>query len=239
MLCTSYFCIFGIHHDDLSHIGVGIGESDVLLPLWGDGNTGDTGISLTSLYGSDDGIKLHIKNLDIHAQHIADGIRHIYINTHNLTILVVLEWFEGGIGGKAETLLQSELLQRFRNILLHIRSLRRISHGNAPFQMAVDDGIDDAIRLQDTDGMIDRLLQFGMILCHTDGERGGIEGFRQNAERRIHPLECLGWCLIGHHTVDFTLEERLNGISSLVESFYLGAISFLFQLCGKAVAGGT
>ena len=31
MLCTSYFCIFGIHHDDLSHIGVGIGESDVLL----------------------------------------------------------------------------------------------------------------------------------------------------------------------------------------------------------------
>ena len=105
--------------------------------------------------------------------------------------------------------------------------------------MTVDDGIDDTIRLQDTDGMVDGLLQLGMILCHTDGERGGIEGFRQNAERGIHPLECLGWRLIGHHTVDLILEERLNGIGSLVVSFYLGAISFLFQLCGKAVAGGT
>ena len=34
-------------------------------------------------YRGDDGIKLHIENLDIHAQHIADGIRHIHVDAHN------------------------------------------------------------------------------------------------------------------------------------------------------------
>ncbi len=105
--------------------------------------------------------------------------------------------------------------------------------------MAVDDGIDDAILLQDTDGLIDGLLQLGMILSHTDGERGSIEGFGQDTERWIHPLECLGWRLIGHHTVYLTLQECLDGIGSLVVPFYLGAISFLFQLRSKSVASST
>lgn len=51
----------------------------------------NTRICLTSLYRGDDGIKLHIENLDIHAQHIADGIRHIHVDAHNLAILVIFE----------------------------------------------------------------------------------------------------------------------------------------------------
>ena len=131
------------------------------------------------------------------------------------------------------------MLQRFRSHFLHIRSLWRISHGNAPFQMAVDDGIDDAIRFQDTDGIIDGLLQLSMILSHADGERGRVEGLRQDIERWIHPLESLGRRLIGHHTVYLTLQECLDGIGTLVVPFHLGAISFLFQLGGKTVTRGT
>ena len=96
--------------------------------------------------------------------------------------------------------------------------------------MAVDDGIDDAILFQDTDGMIDGLLQLSMILSHADGERGRIEGFGQDTERWVHPLECLGWRLIGHHAVYLTLQECLDGIGSLVIPFYLGTATFLFQL---------
>ena len=36
---------------------------------------------------------------------------------------------------------------------------------------------------QNADGMIDGLLQLSMILSHTDGERGRIEGFGQDTER--------------------------------------------------------
>ena len=97
--------------------------------------------------------------------------------------------------------------------------------------MAVDDGIDDAILFQNADGMIDGLLQLSMILSHADGERGCIEGFGQDTERWVHPLECLGWRLIGHHAVYLTLQECLDGIGSLVVPFYLGTATFLFQLC--------
>ena len=96
--------------------------------------------------------------------------------------------------------------------------------------MAVDDGIDDAILFQNADGMIDGLLQLSMILSHADGERGRIEGFGQDTERWVHPLECLGWRLIGHHAVNLTLQECLDGIGSLVVPFYLGTATFLFQI---------
>ena len=38
---------------------------------------GNTRIRLTSLYRGDDGIKLHIENLDIHAHHIEIGRAHV------------------------------------------------------------------------------------------------------------------------------------------------------------------
>ena len=217
-LISSCFHIAGIHHDYLSHIGIGIRKSDILLPFRSNRNAGNTRIRLTSLYRGDDGIKLHIENLYIHAQYIADGICHIHVDAHNLAILVIFERLEGSVGGKTETRLQAEFLQRFRSHLLHVRSLWRISHGYAPFQMAVDDG------------MIDGLLQLCMILRNADGERRRIEGFGQDTERWVHPLECLGWRLIGHHAVYLTLQECLDGIGSLVIPFYLGTATFLFQL---------
>ena len=229
-LISSCFHIAGIHHDYLSHIGIGICKSDILLPFRSNRDAGNTRICLTSLYRGDDGIKLHIENLYIHAQYIADGICHIHVDAHNLAILVIFERLEGSVGGKTETRLQAEFLQRFRSHLLHLRSLWRISHGYAPFQMAVDDGIDDAILFQDTDGTIDGLLQLCMILSNADGERRRIEGFGQDTERWVHPLECLGWRLIGHHAVYLTLQECLDGIGSLVIPFYLGTATFLFQL---------
>ena len=62
---------------------------------------------------------------------------------------------------------RAEFLQRFRSHLLHLRSLWRISHGYAPFQLAVDDGLDDAILFQDTDGMIDGPVSYTNLLPHT------------------------------------------------------------------------
>ena len=105
--------------------------------------------------------------------------------------------------------------------------------------MSVHDGIDDAIRFQDADGMVDRLLQLAMILRHADGERGCIEGFGQDLERWVHPLECLGRRFIGHHAIYLTLKECLDGISSLVVAFHLGTIPLLFQLGGKTIAGSA
>lgn len=66
-----------------------------------------------------------------------------------------------------------------------------------------------------------------MILSHADSERRSVEGLRQDIERWIHPLKCLGWRLIGHHTVYLSLQESLDGIGTLVVPFHLGAISFL------------
>ena len=126
MLSISHFRITRVHHDYLAHIGIGIGESDIFLSLRSNRDTSDSGISLTRLHRGDDGIKLHIENLHIHTQHIADGIRHIHIDAHNLTILVILERFEGGIGGEAKALLQTQLLQGFRSHLLRIRRVRGI-----------------------------------------------------------------------------------------------------------------
>ena len=105
--------------------------------------------------------------------------------------------------------------------------------------MSVYDGIDDAIRFQDADGMVDRLLQLAMILRHADGERGCIEGFGQDLERWVHPLECLGRRFIGHHAIYLTLKECLDGIGSLVVAFHLGTIPLLFQLGGKTIAGSA
>ena len=78
-----------------------------------------------------------------------------------------------------------------------------------------------------------------MILSHADGKRRRIEGFGQDTERWVHPLECLGWRLIGHHAVYLTLKECLDGIGSLVVPFYLGTTTFLFQLRSKSVASST
>ncbi len=105
--------------------------------------------------------------------------------------------------------------------------------------MAVDDGIDDAILFQNTDGMIDGLLQLSMILSHTDGERGRIEGFG-----RIRSDGFTRWnALAGASSVtmqsDLTLQECLDGIGSLVVPFYLGTTTFLFQLRSKSVASST
>lgn len=61
----------------------------------------------------------------------------------------------------------------------------------------------------------------------------------QDTERWVHPLECLGWRLIGHHAVYLTLQECLDGIGSLVIPFYLGTATFLFQLRRQSVASGT
>ena len=94
--------------------------------------------------------------------------------------------------------------------------------------MSVHNGVDDAIRFQDADGMVDRQLQLSMILANADGERGCIEGFGQDFERWVHPLECLGRRFIGHHTIYLTLKECLDGIGSLVVAFHPGTIPLLF-----------
>ena len=126
MLSISHFRITRVHHDYLTHIGIGIGKPDILLSLRSNRDTGDSGICLACLHRGDDGIKLHIEYLHIHTQHIADGIRHIHIDAHYLTILIILERFEGGIGGETKALLQTQLLQGFRSHLLHIRRVRGI-----------------------------------------------------------------------------------------------------------------
>ena len=49
-LIASSFHVSGIHHDDLSDIGIGICKSDILLSFRSHRDTGNTCICLTSLH---------------------------------------------------------------------------------------------------------------------------------------------------------------------------------------------
>ena len=49
-LIAGSFHVSGIHHDDLSDIGIGIRKSDILLPFRSHRDAGDSRISLTSLH---------------------------------------------------------------------------------------------------------------------------------------------------------------------------------------------
>ena len=67
-------------------------------PVLGDGHAGHAEVRLAGLYGGDDGVKLHVLDLQVIAQQIADGLGHVGVDAHDVAAFVILIGREGGVG---------------------------------------------------------------------------------------------------------------------------------------------
>lgn len=82
------------HDDGLRREAVGVGEQDVLLALFGHGDAGHTDVKLAGLYAGEDGVEVHLVDLERHAELFADEVQDVDLNADDL--VVVAEGFERG-----------------------------------------------------------------------------------------------------------------------------------------------
>ena len=92
------------HDDRLDAGGVAVGEVDALLALLGDGEAAGADVSLAGLHGDNDGAELHVINLHLVAELVADGLHDVDVNADCLLVLVILVGRECNVGRNDEGL---------------------------------------------------------------------------------------------------------------------------------------
>ena len=75
------------------------GEVDDFLTLGGDGHAGQADVSLAALDGLDDGVELHVVDLQLQAQLLSDGACDLSVDTDDLVAFDELVGRECSIGG--------------------------------------------------------------------------------------------------------------------------------------------
>ena len=89
-------------HDDALHRGgVGRGEIDALFAILGDGEAGHSEVDLAADHGGDNGVELHVHDLQIAAQLLGDGLGDFHVDADDLAGLVVVILIRGEVDAGA------------------------------------------------------------------------------------------------------------------------------------------
>ena len=87
-----------LDNDDLHAGGVGVGEVDLLLALVGHGHAGHAHVIFACLDAGDDRVKRDVRDLQLHAELVGDGLRDLNVDADDRVAVVVLIRREGGFG---------------------------------------------------------------------------------------------------------------------------------------------
>ena len=143
--------------DDLHAGGVALGEADGLEALVGDGHAGHAHVDLAGDDGGDDGVKVHVLNVELHAELVGDEAGDDGVDADDGLVLIELVGREGGVGAHGEHFGVG------RDVLLEGRQLALAG------DVVVNDLSDGAVRDQSGQSGVDAAEQIGVFLRDGDG----------------------------------------------------------------------
>ena len=143
--------------DDLHAGGVALGEADGLEALVGDGHAGHAHVDLAGDNGRDDGVKVHVLNVELHAELVSDQAGDDGVDADDGLVLIELVGREGGVGAHGEHFGVG------RDVLLEGRQLALAG------DVVVNDLSDGAVVDQRGQRGVDAVEQIGVFLRDGDG----------------------------------------------------------------------